>query len=138
MLNPNIVKLNGVLGYAHKTNKGYVFQELTKRSWNSESDPVYEFDQFETTTKVEQIKYLEQKFVWGNVLDVHEYGDFLIFEYKKRGTNNILYHIYYSYSDTNISAYSLDQAIIEALAYKYEENASKYIYRILGMNKETK
>ena len=90
---------------------------------------------------------LNGKYVWGEIVNVHEIGNYLIVEYKNckddehgqdikgtyDGTNS--FHPYVDGHDTNCSFDTLDKAIIHAIScYAGHSRASEFIINMLSFS----
>lgn len=81
-----------------------------------------------------------ENFTWGKVLKVHEIGEYKIVEYDeyehthtKVLTGCIRFHAFLGERDLRRCSHTLDEAIILAIASKYEEDrAVPYIMKMLG------
>lgn len=80
------------------------------------------------------------KFTWGKVLRVHEIGEYKIVEYDeyentvtKELTGDIRFHAFLGERDLSRCSHTLDEALIQAIASKYDEDrAVPYIMKMLG------
>ena len=80
-------------------------------------------------------KHLEH-FPWGEVLEVHTYGDIIVFEYLEKDKRERIFHTYVGKRDTCIGSYDLDMALLEGLGHKYldcNNRFASYASRILQM-----
>lgn len=83
-----------------------------------------------------RIKSGQEKFTWGEVIKIHEVGDYSIVEYR-RDNGEICFHGYVGKTDTNMSWNTLDQALAGCIAYKYEgpnHRAGNYFITMIGAN----
>ena len=92
------------------------------------------------------------KFVWGTVVEIHEITpDIHVVEYwepkgKYERTKDsledvIMFHPFVATKDINRSCYSMEEAVITAIAIKYDgqnTQADYFFTRMVGMNKESK
>ena len=90
----------------------------------------------------QEIKRTPSKFVWGKIIKHHEIGNFAITEYEEilnnKKTDKIGFHIWINEKDMSISCNTLDEALIVALARKYDgtnSQAGHFICKILGLYK---
>lgn len=143
-----IVKYKGVLGQLVRGEKqDLLFHPVNfGRYYYSQLDTVTEND-LEETTFDEKVEYLKKEFSWGDVLEVHSIGDYIIFKYKEKKSNhisneayekenNIFYHTYTKFKDDSKGYPTLDQAIIGMVSSKYDgsDRAFGYICRMLDMD----
>ena len=80
-------------------------------------------------------KHLEH-FPWGEVLEVHTFGDIIVFEYLGDNRRGRLFHPFVGERDTCISTHDLDMAMLEGLGHKYldcNNRFASYASRILQM-----
>lgn len=75
-----IIKVNGITGIVvtSEENKKYFWDKESK--WYSTLE-LPEINEYEETTHDEKVKFLIKDFPWGTVIDTHEFGEFLIFEF---------------------------------------------------------
>lgn len=87
-----------------------------------------------------------EKFPWGPVVRIHEVGDFQIVESRVDYSRTFgcrdpemhgkpSFHPYYLGRSMSRSSYSLDGAIVEAIAIKYDgcnTKAADYFWRVVG------
>lgn len=100
----------------------------------------------ERTTNLQELKD-GQGFTWGQVIKIHEVGEYAIVEYhpwKVEGItglvgeadyDEVMYHYYVSTRDTCHSTNSLDSALAGSIAYKHEgpnSRAADYFIRMLN------
>ncbi len=85
-----------------------------------------------------KIMFIEETFHWGQVIKTHIIGEFQIIEYEAifNGKNQgIRFHPYINFCDIGNSYYSLDEAIIGVIAYKYDgcnSQAASFFNRMIG------
>ena len=92
-----------------------------------------------------RLSLLSKKYVWGNLVAIHEIGNYLIVEYENEeedeqgqdipgtydGTNS--FHPYVNGHDTNCSFRSLDNALIHAVSCNSgHSRASEFIINMLS------
>lgn len=143
-----IVKYKGVLGQLVRgEKKDLLFHPVNfGRYYYSQLDAVTEND-LEEATFDEKVEYLKKEFSWGEVLEVHSIGEYIIFKYKEKKSdhisdeayekeNHISYHSYTDFKDDCRGYATLDQAIIGAISSKYDgsDRAFGYICRMLDMD----
>lgn len=138
LVNGEIIKVNGVLGKVYNYDKkcGTRFHPVNYGSYYMDRLP--EVTEFEETSHEDKISFLVQEFVWGDIINVHSVGDFLIFEYtrKNRTEEEILFHGYTKYKDSNHSWETLDQSLVGLIGLKYDglnSRAASYFYKMVGM-----
>lgn len=86
-----------------------------------------------------------KKFVWGDVVKIHQIGDFDIVEYIRDTTRafnadptdhgKTFYHAYIHQKDMSHSAYTLEEMLVTAIALKFDganTHAADYFFRIVG------
>ena len=141
MLNKNIVRHNGVLGKIHRVlrdgEEAYIFQPYFKRRYDSNEDDVYQLSDFEPTDAQEQLEYIKKTFSSGPVIGAANISDFQIVHYLDYD-NEECFAIYVDFVDAHVSTHSLDYALIEALAIKYDgcnSQAGVMFSRMLRMDK---
>lgn len=88
---------------------------------------------------LQDVKSRPRSFVWGKVVDIHEFSSFGIVEYQEKAGKGG-YHLYVDGDDARCSFPSLDTALIGGLVYKYlgpnNSGVAAFIARALGMGTE--
>jgi len=100
------------------------------------------------TTKLNELKAGIGEFTWGEVIKIHEIGEYAIVEYhpwKSEGCivlsgqpdmTETLFSYYIDGEDCSQSAESLDEALAGCIAYKHEgANAQAGVYFMRMINK---
>ena len=80
-------------------------------------EAITENDVREATHK-EKINLIKQEYSWGRVLKIHCIGKYQIVKAIKN--DELHWHGYIDYKDTNISYSSLDSALVGCIGYKHE------------------
>jgi hypothetical protein len=88
------------------------------------------------TAKADAVR--REAFSWGKILKQHKIGPYVVFEYRSKLEDKTMFHAFSHRDgrerDTGQSFFSLETAIIGAIAYaKHEEPATRYITRLLGL-----
>ena len=94
-----------------------------------------------TTTDLEELrKNRFSNFAWGTVLQTWDIEEYTIVKYQdKIGDKNVCYHMWLDGKDTNRSTFSLEEAIIDVIAIKYDginSYAGIYFSKMIGLNKK--
>lgn len=87
-------------------------------------------------THIEKLELIEKEFTWGTITEIHCIGDYQIAEYTDKKDNNVYYHGYIGYKDSNVSYLSLDSALVGCIGYKYEGGngkAAMYFGKMIGL-----
>jgi len=92
---------------------------------------------------LDKILALLDKFPWGTPVQAHTIGDYALVEFVDSDDGETAFCSYVQQSngsmqDTHMHSTTLDQALIDAIAYKYDgvgSRANIYIERLLEMNK---
>ena len=124
----DIVRYKGKLGeLVTDDKKNFLFHPVKHGRYSySELDVVTEND-IEVASFDDCISYIEQDFVWGEVVKTHCIGEYQIIEYKPKREDTISYHGYINFKDTNTSNNSLDSALISLITRnKLEVNEARW------------
>lgn len=139
-MNKNIIKYNGQLGsIVNDYNNKEVKRFLPCRygSYHSKDLEIINFDKVEETSFEEQIKYIEKQYNWGQVIETHTIGEYQIIEAVEKGSNSKrLFSAYLNFKSISCSYYSLDEALVGLLAYKYDgcnSRADGYFCKMIGL-----
>lgn len=92
-------------------------------------------DDVREATHEEKLDLIEREYHWGRVLKIHCVGEYQIVE--ANSDQEIHYHGYINYKDTNTSYHSLDSALVGCIGRKHEgENgkAAMYFCKMIGIN----
>jgi hypothetical protein len=133
-----IVKYNGSLGkLVTDDKKNFLFLPAGfGRYLYSQLDIVTENEISETTFD-EKVKYIQLNFSWGEIINTHIIGEYVIFEHTYKGDHKeISFHPYINFKDTSHGYSTLDSAIVGAIAYKYDganSMAAGYFSKMVGM-----
>lgn len=136
----DIVKYKGALGrviIGQYDKKGeYLFYPAGNRSyWERALATITEDDVTEATLE-EKIVYLKMGFHWGTVksVEIINKGEYVVFE-----SDESMFHSYLNFEDICKGSRTLDGAIINLLAHKYDgcnSHAGYLIERMLQMDKK--
>lgn len=99
----------------------------------------------DSTTNLTELRKDKSNFTWGKLIKLHEIGDYTIGEYHPRITKGCElthkinydekeYHCWINDEDINISADTLDNALILAIAYKHDgcnSHAGEYFIKMI-------
>lgn len=91
-------------------------------------------DDIREATHEEKLDLIEREYHWGKVLEIHCIGEYQIVEAIE--DNEIHWHGYINYKDTNTSYYSLDSALVGCIGRKHEGGngkAAMYFCKMIGM-----
>lgn len=106
------------------------------RYYSSELDAITENDVREATHE-EKLELIEREYHWGRVIKIHCVGEYQIVEaIRDDKDENVHYHGYINYDDTNTSYSSLDSALVGCIGRKYEGGngkAAMYFCKMIDM-----
>jgi hypothetical protein len=75
-----------------------------------------------------------RKFPWGTIRETHEIGPYSIVEFADRA-GDVAYHVYVACKDASVSAWTLDGALLLAIAKRAgDTGAAKYMARLIGIH----
>lgn len=87
-------------------------------------------------THEEKIELISKEYTWGDVVNVHCIGEYQIVEAIGKRDEEVQWHGYINYRDTNTSYSSLDSALVGCIGIKYEGGngkAAMYFCRMVDM-----
>jgi hypothetical protein len=134
----NIVRYKGQLGTVvsdYNNREIKKFLPINYGSYYSDRLDTINTDFLEEASFDEKIEFIEKSFSWGKVIKVHVIGEYQIIEYETKINKDINFHPYINFCDIGHSYYTLDEALIGVIAYKYDganSQAFYYVTRMLG------
>lgn len=78
-------------------------------------------------TEEDYLEYIKQDFPWGQVVKIHNIGEYQIIEYINSG-GEFSFHTYINYESTSRSYETLEKAITGVIVYKYDGANSQVNY----------
>ncbi len=134
----DIVVYGGEIGEIVTSDGLYKFKPRhTGMCSYSTLDTITENDVREATHN-EKLEFIESQFTRGYVVKIHCIGEYQIVEWIDKD-NKTYWHVYINYISTNTAYYSLDEALVGAVGYKYEGGngrAAMYFSRMIGIKEE--
>ena len=109
---------------------------------SSRLEEIVDMNDVREATKEEKWEFIKKEYHFGHIEATHEIGDYQIIESVRTTEVNgeskteKLFHTYLDFNDMHESYYTLDEAIIGAIAGKYEglnHRANRYFCRMIGL-----
>ncbi|MDF2950556.1 MAG: hypothetical protein K0S18_139 [Anaerocolumna sp.] len=125
----DIVKYKGQLGeLVTDDKKNFLFHPVKFGNYYYNQLDIVTENDIEVANFDEHISYIEQEFVWGEVIKTHCIGEYQIMEFKPEHKEDaISYHGYINFEDTNTTHCSIESALISLIARnKLEVNEARY------------
>ena len=86
----------------------------------------------------EKVEFLKKEFKWGEILKVHELGEYIIFEFKRiiDDIEEILFKPYINFESIPQSFITLERSVISAYCIQtqreYDDRVIRYFSKMLG------
>jgi hypothetical protein len=90
------------------------------------------------TTNLNELRQ-DSKFTWGDILQFYDVGPYVIAEYipLRDSSSELYYHVWVDGKDSCRSSCTLEGALAEAMAYKYDginSQAGMFFTRMIGLS----